>query len=87
MRESIGELEAALRTLGKGSPWDLNTKVSDDFLAPLFQNYFKRLGIPNLMAKRNFYELAFFVPLDKIDSEIREKLEAIVNVARTAQPG
>jgi ABC-type taurine transport system ATPase subunit len=87
MHESIGELEAALRTLGKGSPWDPNTKVSGDFLAPLFQNYFKKLGIPNLMAKKNFYELAFFVPLDKIDPEIREKLGAIVKVAKAGQPG
>src|SRR5271166_709354 len=86
MRESIAELEAALKTLGKGSPWDPNTKVSDDFLGPLFQNYFKRLGLPNLMAKKNFYELAFLVPLDKIDPEVREKLDAIVEVAELAQP-
>jgi hypothetical protein len=86
MRESISELEAALRTLGKGSPWDSNTKVSDDFLAPLFQNYFKKLGIPNLMAKRNFYELALFVPADRIDPEIRQKLDAIVSTARLAHP-
>jgi hypothetical protein len=86
MRESIRDLEAALMTLGKGSPWDPNTKVSDDFLAPLFQNYFKRLGIPNLMAKKNFYELAFVVPLDQIDPEIPEKLDAIVRVAELAQP-
>lgn len=86
MRESIRDLEAALMTLGKGSPWDPNTNVSDDFLAPLFQNYFKRLGIPNLMAKKNFYELAFVVPLDQIDPEIPEKLDAIVRVAELAQP-
>ncbi len=87
MRESMHELERALGTLGKGSPWDPNMKVSDDFLVPLFQNYFKKLGIPNLMAKRNFYELAFFVPLNKIDPEVREKLDAIVKVASTGQPG
>lgn len=85
MRESIAELEAALTTLGKGSAWDSGTKVSDDFLTPLFQNYFKKLGIPNLMAKRNFYELAFLVPLDEIDGEIREKLDAIVAVAESAK--
>jgi len=85
MRESIAELEAALKTLGKGSAWDPGTKVSDDFLAPLFQNYFKKLGIPNLMAKRNFYELAFLVPLDEIDGEVREKLDAIVAVAASAK--
>ncbi len=59
--------------------------MSDDFLAPLFQNYFKKLGIPNLMAKRNFHELAFLVPVDKLDPEVREKLDAIVNVADLAQ--
>jgi hypothetical protein len=85
MRESIAELETALKTLGKGSPWHADTKVSDDFLVPLFQNYFKRLQIPNLMAKRNFYELAFFVPREKIDREIGEKLDAIVKVAATAE--
>jgi hypothetical protein len=86
MQESIAELETALKTLGKGSAWDAGTKVSDDFLTPLFQNYFKKLGIPNLMAKRNFYELAFLVPLDEIDKEIHEKLDAIVKVAEAAQP-
>jgi hypothetical protein len=86
MRDSIHDLETALRTLGKGSPWDANSKVSDDFLTPLFQNYFKRLGIPNLMAKKNFYELASVVPIDKISPEIREKLDAIVRTAELAKP-
>lgn len=86
MRDSIGEMEAALRTLGKGSPWDPTLKASDDFLAPLFQNYFRKLGIPNLMAKKDFYELASFVPQDKIDPEIREKLASIVAEAKAARP-
>lgn len=86
MRDSIGEMEAALRTLGKGSPWDPSLKASDDFLTPLFQNYFRKLGIPNLMAKKDFYELASFVPQDKIDSEIREKLAAIVAEHTAAKP-
>ena len=85
MRESISELEQALMTLGKGSPWDPGTKVSDDFLTPLFQNYFKKLGIPNLMAKRDFHELGYLVPVDKVDPEIREKLDAIVAAAGLAQ--
>jgi hypothetical protein len=87
MRDSVGEMEAALRTLGKGSPWDPTLKASDDFLTPLFQNYFRKLGIPNLMAKKDFYELASFVPKDKIDPEIREKLASIVAEAKAAKPG
>jgi ABC-type branched-subunit amino acid transport system ATPase component len=78
MRDSIAEMESALRTLGKGSPWEPTLKASDDFLTPLFQNYFRRLDIPNLMAKKDFYELASFVPKDKIDAEVREKLALIV---------
>ncbi len=86
MRDSIGEMESALRTLGKGSPWDPALKASDDFLTPLFQNYFRKLGIPNLMAKKDFYELASFVPQNSIDPEICEKLASIVAVAKAAIP-
>ncbi|MDI6809087.1 MAG: AAA family ATPase [Candidatus Eisenbacteria bacterium] len=86
MRESIREVELALGTLGKGSPWDTNTKVSDDFLTPLFAKYFGKLGLPNIMEKKNFHDLARIVPKDKIDPEIYEKLDAIVRVARCARP-
>lgn len=85
MHESIRETEAALETLGKGSPWDKNTKVSDDFLAPLFKNYFKKLNLPNIMEKKNFYELAYFVDAKQLDPEIKNKLDAIVEVAQSAR--
>ena len=84
MQEAITEVETALATLGKGSPWDANTKVSDDFLDPLFRKYFKKLGLPNLMAKKNFHELVPYVPQEEIAPEIQEKLEAIVAVAKSA---
>jgi ABC-type taurine transport system ATPase subunit len=86
MREAITELEVALKTLGKGSPWDSATKVSDDFLTPLFENYFKKIGLPNVMAKKNFYELAYLVPAEKICEEVREKLKAIVETEAAARP-
>ncbi len=86
MQEAIHEVEQALKTLRKGSPWDKDTKVSDDFLTPLFEKYFERLGLPNVMAKKNFHELARLVPVDKIDIEVREKLDAIVEVAMNARP-
>ncbi len=80
MRASIAEIETALESLGKGSPWDGNTKVSDDFLDPLFRAYFKKLELPNLMAKKDFYELAYCVPHEDLDQEIRQKLDAIAAV-------
>jgi hypothetical protein len=85
MRESSDEVEQALRTLGRGSPWSPDTKVSDDFLAPLFEKYFAKLRLPNLMAKKNFHELAYYVPAEKIDPEVKEKLDAIVAVSRRAR--
>ena len=84
MNESIEELETALETLGKGSPWDEDMKVSDEFLAPLFKIYFKKISLPNLMSKKSFYELANYVPEDEIAPEISEKLDAIVAVAESA---
>ncbi len=80
MKTSITEIETAMERLDRGSPWDDDTKVSDDFLVPLFSTYFEKLGLPNLMAKKNFYELAEHVPEDEIDDEIREKLDAIAEV-------
>ena len=85
MRGSIRSVEEAMRTLGKGSPWYFNTKVSDDFLAPLFERYFKTLGLPNIMAKKNFHELAYHVPKRSLDVEIEEKLDAIVRIATAAK--
>jgi len=85
MQEATTEIETALEKLGKGSPWDSNTKVSDEFLVPLFRTYFRKLNLPNLMAKKNFHELAQFVPAEEIPSEVREKLDAIVEVAKSVQ--
>ena len=86
MEEAIEEITRALESLEKGSPWDPGTKVSDDFLSPLFKAFFRRLELYNVMDKKSFYELANFVPVEKIDPEIKEKLDAIVDVASSAKP-
>jgi len=81
MQESIAEVEAALQTLQKGSPWSPDTKSSDDFLVPLFEAYFKKLNLPNLMSKTDFHRLAEFVPRDQLDPEVSEKLNEIVRIS------
>lgn len=86
MRESIAKMQTAMETLGKGSPWSDDTKVSDEFLTPLFQDYFRRLELPNLMNKKDFYELAEHIPEDEIDAEVSEKLDAIARAADGATP-
>ena len=83
MQDAIAEIEGAMSTLGQGSPWDEGVKVSDMFLTPLFRTYFQKLDSPNLMNKKDFYELAYYVPDEEISSEILEKLDAIVCVAES----
>ena len=86
MGKAIAEVGKALETLGKGSPWGDDVKASDEFLTPLFKAYFEKIGIPNLMDKKNFHALADHVPEDEIDPEIGEKLDAITRVAESATP-
>lgn len=85
MEEAIGQVEGALRTLGK-DPWGPDIKASDEFLEPLFKKFYERLRLPNLMSKTDYHALAAFVPADAIDPEIRQVLDAIMDVARRAKP-
>jgi hypothetical protein len=75
-----------METLRKGSPWSPDTKVSDDFLDPLFEDNFKKLQFPNLMRKTDYHELARLVPMDSIDSEIVAVLGRIVSTSKRAKP-
>ena len=84
MHDAIEEVGEALEVLGKGSSWDHNLKASGEFLTPLFQTYFKKIGFPNLMNKKAFYELVDHIPTHEIDPEIGEKLDAITSIAESA---
>jgi hypothetical protein len=85
MRETIVKVTEALNTLGK-KPWSEDIKASDEFLKPLFDRYFEKLGLENLMYKTDYHVLAQLVPQERIDQEVKEKLDAIEAVARRAQP-
>jgi len=84
MERAIQEIEQALRTLGKDA-WSADVKASDEFLTPLFQQFYRALGLPNEMSKTNFHLLADFVPPQAIDDEIRQALDAIEESAEKAR--
>lgn len=86
MAESIDEVQKALATLGKPEAFSADLKASDDFLDPLFRAFFKKLKLPNLMQKSDYHVLARFVPQTLIPDEVRQKLDAIAEVARKAAP-
>lgn len=85
MREAISEVTAALQTLEKPSPWSPDIKATDDFLDLLFKKYFKKLNLPLQLRKSDYHLLASLVPKEKLDTEITEKLNALVAVARKAR--
>ena len=86
MENTIKEIEDALVTLGKGTPWSAGTKVSTDFLDPLFAAFFKKLRLPNLMQKTNYHTLVQYVPPDQVDPEVTEVLDSILEIAQKAVP-
>ncbi len=86
MQSAIDEVATSLETLRNLTPWSPDTKVTDDFLDPLFRRYFTKLGLPNLLRKSDYHILARFLVKEQIAPEIREKLDAIVTVACHARP-
>lgn len=85
MSRAIEQVEQALNTLGK-DPWGPDIKASDEFLTPLFQQFYKNIKRPNEMSKTNFHVLAEFVSPDNIDKEIEQLLQKIYETAERANP-
>lgn len=81
---AIDELVAALRVTNQPDPWGPDIKVTDQFLDPLFKNYYERLGTPQKVFKRDYHGLADVIPLEQLEPEITEVLDAIWQVAQNA---
>jgi ABC-type nitrate/sulfonate/bicarbonate transport system ATPase subunit len=86
MEDCIEEIEKALAKLRRPSPWSPDIKASDDFLDPLFETFFARLGLTNLMRKTNYHVLAEYLPQELLDPEVRDVLDTISEVAAAATP-
>ena len=86
MERAIARIEASLEDLGKPSPWGKDCKVSEEFLEPVFAAFHRALGLPiEAMRKKRFYELADFIPIEQIDREVIEKLDAIAAAASSVE--
>jgi ABC-type taurine transport system ATPase subunit len=86
MRQVLEDRLAPAVRRNPNDPWWINTKMSDDFLAPLFADFYKALGVGNQLLKTNYHILAEFVPEDQIDPEVTDKLDAIWATAQLATP-
>lgn len=86
MVETIEEITNALQVLGEPSPWSKDIKASDEFLDRVFQLYFKKLNLPNIMRKTDYHILANFLPKEEIDPEITQKLDLVYKASLMAVP-
>jgi hypothetical protein len=86
MQECIEGLVPGFALQDASDPWWINTKASDDFLDRLFEIFFKKLGIPNLMRKTDYHILSRYVSEDQIDPEVSTVLDEILEVANKAKP-
>ncbi len=86
MRRLIEDRVAPAALRNPADSFWINTKMSDDFLNSLFEAYFAELNLPNLLRKTDYHVLTRFVPINQIDPEVTEKLDAIVEVAKKAKP-
>ena len=82
----VRELEQSLKTQRRPDPWGPEIKVTDEFLDPLFANYYERLGTPQQTFKRDYHGLADAIPVAEIPAEVSEVLDAIWETAQKAKP-
>ncbi len=86
MKSCIEELIPPIALKDRKNAWWNDHKMSDDFLSPLFENYYKEIGSPkNLMYKGKYYELIRFLDVEDVDQEIKEKLDMIHGVIASAK--
>ncbi len=86
MQDCINDLVPPVALRDRNDRWWGEVKASDEFLDRLFDEFYKRLGLPNLMRKSDYHVLAELVSKDLIAAEVGEKLDAIVQVAQKARP-
>lgn len=87
MKAAITEVENALATIDKPSPWSPDIKASDDVLVPIMKAFSKKLDLPLVLRKNQYCDLVQYVEAEELDSEVTAILDKIVDVANKAQPG
>ena len=85
MEEAISEVENARRILGQTSPWDGETKASEESFAPLFSFFYEKTGMTGQVLKSDYHFLVRYMERVEIDSEVISVLDSIASVALSAQ--
>lgn len=84
MNECIRDLVPPAAMRNPADRWWAETKATDDFLDRLFEEFFRKLGLPNLMMKTHYHILAQYVPVKEIDPEVIRVLDMVLKVGQSA---
>lgn len=79
----VQDLVSALDITGRPDPWGPDIKVTDDFLDPLFERFFKKLGTPQQIFKRDYHGLADVIDLEHLSPEISTMLDELYTLVKT----
>lgn len=80
MQTAINKVSELLEIDDK-SPWSEEVKATDEVLDRIFKVFFNELGLPLSFRKRDYHLLTKFISAEQLDSEVAEKLDAIVTTA------
>ena len=86
LEQCITALENSLKIGRRPDPWGTDIKVTDEFLDPLFANFYEQLGTPQQTFKRDYHQLADSIPIDQIPQEVTHVLDLIAATAAKAVP-
>ena len=86
MQECLTDLVPPAALRNPDDIWWTNIKASDDLLDRLFEMFFARLNLPNLLRKTDYHVLARHVPPSRISPEVHDVLDLIQGVAARAKP-
>lgn len=86
MERSIRDLVPPVAFDDHDDSWWKDVKASDEFLDRLFERYYTRLDLPNLMRKTDYHRLAPFVSAGDLSDDVRHVLDRIVSIADKSRP-
>jgi predicted ATPase len=77
MRKTIEDVTPKIYLNDPTNEWWNKTKLSDDWLDIIFNEFYKRLKFPQDFYKRDYYKLIRLLNPSEVDKEITEKLDLI----------
>ncbi|MBP6825057.1 MAG: AAA family ATPase [Saprospiraceae bacterium] len=80
MDEVIKDITAPAYLRNLNDPWWSDEKLTDNWLDKIFPQFYEKVGLPQAIWKRDYHEIILQMKPNEIDTEIKEKLDALLSV-------